>query len=89
MTAATAKPKFDMIDRVIGLFFAGLSYIIWEVRTDVKSLVTDMAIVKTEHIQVAKDIDALKTKVFGENITTDATDKFFKNEKTYVVQRKY
>jgi hypothetical protein len=84
----TPKINFDIRDSIIGLFFAGLTYIIWEVRTDVKSLVTDMAVVKTEHIQVAKDIDGLKRKVFGENmIGADVTDKFFKNEETYTIKK--
>ena len=81
-----AKDRFSLRDSLIALFFTTVMYIVWDVRTDVKTLLVDMSAVKTEHLQVAKDISLLKNKVFGENITGSVTDKFFKNEENYTAK---
>ena len=86
MTVAKGN-NFNVRDSIIALFFTTVMYIVWDVRTDVKTLLVDMSAVKTEHLQVAKDISLLKNKVFGENITSSVTDKFFKNEEDYRFKR--
>ena len=62
---AETKPKFDLRDKILTALILGFSYILAEMRTDIKLLLTDVAIVKTEHLQTAKDIDDLKKKVYG------------------------
>ena len=62
---AEPKAKFDIRDKILAALILGFSYILAEMRTDIKSLLNDVAIIKTEHLQTAKDIDELKKKVYG------------------------